>query len=55
MVGDRPAYLARVDVHSAVASTALRRLHPGLAAAHGFDPQRPLTADAHHLVRGGRP
>ena len=24
-VGDRPAYLSRVDVHSAVASTALRR------------------------------
>ena len=26
---DRPAYLARVDVHSAAASTALRRLAPG--------------------------
>ena len=51
VVGDRPAYLARVDVHSAVASTALRRLTPGLPAAQGFDPQRPLTADAHHLVR----
>ncbi len=51
VVGDRPAYLARVDVHSAAASTALRRLAPGLAAAQGFDPQRPLTADAHHLVR----
>ncbi len=51
VVGDRPAYLARVDVHSAAASTALRRLAPGLADAAGFDPQRPLTADAHHLVR----
>ena len=51
VVGDRPAYLARVDVHSAVASTALRRLTTGLSAAHGFDPQRPLTADAHHMVR----
>ena len=30
VVGDRPAYLARVDVHSAAASTALRRLTPGL-------------------------
>ena len=28
--GDRPAYLARVDVHSAAASTALRRLAPVL-------------------------
>ena len=26
VLGDRPAYLARVDVHSAAASTALRRL-----------------------------
>ncbi|HZN82609.1 MAG TPA: amidohydrolase [Mycobacterium sp.] len=51
VVGDRPAYLARVDVHSAAASTALRRLAPGLAGAAGFDPQRPLTSDAHHLVR----
>lgn len=51
IVGERPAYLARIDVHSAVASTALRRLTPGLSEAKGFDPQRPLTADAHHLVR----
>ena len=49
VVGDRPAYLARVDVHSAAASTALRRL--ALTEANGFDPQRPLTSDAHHLVR----
>src|SRR5690348_722397 len=35
--GDRPVYLARVDVHSAAASTALRRLAPGLAQAPGFD------------------
>jgi predicted amidohydrolase YtcJ len=51
VVGDRPAYLARVDVHSAAASTALRMLAPGLSAALGFDAQRPLTAEAHHLVR----
>ncbi|MDG5484256.1 amidohydrolase [Mycolicibacterium gadium] len=50
-VGDRPAYLARVDVHSAAASTALRRLAPGLAGARGFSTEQPLTADAHHLVR----
>ncbi len=43
-VGDRPAYLARVDVHSAVASTALRR-------AAGVADGVPLTADAHHHVR----
>jgi predicted amidohydrolase YtcJ len=51
IVGDRPAYLARVDVHSAAASTALRQLTPGLAEAAGFDPHRPVTSDAHHLVR----
>jgi len=51
VLGDRPAYLARVDVHSALASTALRRLVPGLAAAAGFSPERPLAGDAHHLVR----
>ncbi|HET9565633.1 MAG TPA: amidohydrolase [Mycobacterium sp.] len=51
VVGDRPAYLARVDVHSAAASIALRRRTQGLQAAGGFDAQRPLTADAHHLVR----
>jgi predicted amidohydrolase YtcJ len=51
VLGDRPAYLSRVDVHSAAASTALRRLAPRLADAAGFDTQRPLTGDAHHLVR----
>ncbi|MCX2930344.1 amidohydrolase family protein [Mycobacterium sp. CVI_P3] len=51
VVGPVPAYLARVDVHSAVASTALRELVPGLAAVAGYDSQRPLSADAHHLVR----
>ncbi|GAA1480201.1 amidohydrolase [Gordonia sinesedis] len=52
VVGNRPVYLARIDEHSAVASTALRRLVPDLAAAQGFDPAEPLVAEAHHLVRG---
>ncbi|EUA06559.1 amidohydrolase family protein [Mycobacterium kansasii 732] len=47
----RPAYLARVDVHSALASSALRRLVPQLPAAAGFAAQQPLTGDAHHLAR----
>jgi predicted amidohydrolase YtcJ len=51
VVGGRPAYLARVDVHSAVASRGLRRLVPDLASARGHAEQQPLTADAHHLVR----
>jgi predicted amidohydrolase YtcJ len=50
-VGGRPAYLSRVDVHSAAASTALRTQAAGLADAAGFDAERPLTSDAHHLVR----
>lgn len=51
VAGATPAYLTRVDVHSAVASSALRDLVPGLAAVAGFDPQLPLSCDAHHLVR----
>ncbi|MFZ1176871.1 MAG: amidohydrolase [Mycobacterium sp.] len=51
VLGDRPAYLARVDVHSALASTGLRRLVPDLPAAAGFTAEWPLAGDAHHLVR----
>jgi predicted amidohydrolase YtcJ len=51
VLGDRPAYLARVDVHSALASTGLRKRVTGLASATGFTEQRPLVGDAHHLVR----
>ena len=51
VLGDRPGYLARIDVHSALASTGLRRLVPELAAAAGFTAERPLAGEAHHLVR----
>jgi predicted amidohydrolase YtcJ len=51
VLGDRPAYLARVDVHSALASTGLRRLVPELPAAAGSAAEQPLAGDAHHLVR----
>lgn len=51
VLGDCPAYLARVDVHSALASTALRRRVAELAAAPGFSAEGPLAGDAHHLVR----
>ncbi|WP_421846166.1 amidohydrolase [Mycobacterium sp.] len=50
-LGDRPAYLARVDVHSALASFGLRRLVAELPAAEGFSAQQPLAGDAHHKVR----
>lgn len=50
-VGARPAYLSRIDVHSALASTALRNRAAGLKKADGYDETGPLSADAHHLVR----
>src|ERR1700742_1735526 len=40
IVGDRPAYLARVDVHSALASTNLRRRSQAPAS------ETPVVADA---------
>ncbi|MEV5320790.1 amidohydrolase [Streptomyces sp. NPDC052687] len=45
--GGRPLYLSRIDVHSAVVTTALLDLTPGLGAVG----DGPLTADAHHAVR----
>ena len=51
VIGRRPAYLSRIDVHSAIASTALRDMVAGLPTVAGFDPQLPLSAQAHHLVR----
>ncbi|CAN5543761.1 amidohydrolase [soil metagenome] len=50
-VGDRPVYLSRIDVHSALASTVLRAQTSGLHDADGYDGHGPLTAAAHHLVR----
>ncbi|MEU5096618.1 amidohydrolase [Streptomyces sp. NPDC020996] len=45
--GGRPLYLSRIDVHSAVVTTALLDLvGRGLGPVDG-----PLTADAHHAVR----
>lgn len=48
--GGRPLYLSRIDVHSAVVTTALLDLTPGLGAADG-PLDSPLTAGAHHAVR----
>ena len=44
-------YLSRVDVHSAVASSALRALCDDARQLPGYDPDGPLSRDAHHLVR----
>jgi predicted amidohydrolase YtcJ len=51
VVGDRPAYLARVDVHSATVSTALLERIPGITALAGYDPDGQLRLDAHHAAR----
>ncbi|MEV7027769.1 amidohydrolase family protein, partial [Kitasatospora sp. NPDC093558] len=44
-------YLSRIDVHSALATTALRTLTEGLADKLGHSAEGPLTKDAHHAVR----
>ncbi|MEU8920554.1 amidohydrolase family protein [Kitasatospora sp. NPDC048545] len=44
-------YLSRTDVHSALATTALRTLTEGLAERPGYHPEGPLAKDAHHAVR----
>ncbi|MFI6643057.1 amidohydrolase [Streptomyces sp. NPDC050504] len=49
--GGRPLYLPRVDVHSAVVTTALLDLVPGVRDLAGFRADAPLTAAAHHAVR----
>ena len=51
VVGDRPAYLARVDVHSATVSTALLDLVPGITELPGFSADGQLRLDAHHAAR----
>jgi predicted amidohydrolase YtcJ len=51
VVGDRPAYLARVDVHSAVVSTALLDLVPGIRELPGYGDDGQLRLDAHHAAR----
>ncbi|MGY1717068.1 amidohydrolase [Geodermatophilus sp. SYSU D01106] len=51
VVGDRPVYLARVDVHSATVSTALLDRVPGVRDLPGFAADGQLRLDAHHAAR----
>ena len=46
-----PVYLARVDVHSAVVSSALADRIPGLSTEVGFRADGLLSQDAHHRSR----
>ncbi len=50
--GEIPVYLARVDVHSAVVSSALLAQLPGLERADGYRSSGLFTRDAHHRCRG---
>lgn len=50
-VAGRRAYLSRVDVHSALASSALLDAVPQIRAAPGYAEDRPLARDAHHAAR----
>jgi predicted amidohydrolase YtcJ len=55
-VAGRPAYVSRVDVHSAFASTALldaARTHHGhvVETLDGWSDQGPVNRDAHHAAR----
>ena len=49
--GGRPLYLPRVDVHSAVVTTALLDLVPGVRGLAGYRDGEPLDGAAHHAVR----
>ncbi len=44
-------YLTRIDVHSAVASSALIAAAPEVRGLAGYDDRGPLTRDAHHAAR----
>lgn len=49
--GDVPLYASRIDVHSALVSTALIRQLPGLEQKPGWSADGPLTSAAHHAAR----
>ncbi|MFF0145824.1 hypothetical protein ATK36_1047 [Amycolatopsis sulphurea] len=51
VAGGTPVYLSRVDVHSALVSTPLTALVPGIDAVPGWSADGPLTHNAHHRVR----
>lgn len=50
-VGSRAAYLSRVDVHSALASTGLRQIVPEAMSLDGWAADGPVARAAHHAIR----
>jgi predicted amidohydrolase YtcJ len=51
--GGRMAFLSRVDVHSAVLSTAFLDACPDVVHAEGYDASGLVARDAHHVARTG--
>jgi predicted amidohydrolase YtcJ len=51
VAGSAPVYLSRVDVHSALVSSALVDLAPAAKAAAGWSADGPVTRAAHHELR----
>jgi predicted amidohydrolase YtcJ len=51
-VGDRVAYVSRVDSHSAVVSSALLDLEPAISGLRGWRGDGGIERDAHHAARG---
>ena len=51
--GGRAAFLSRVDVHSAVLSTAFLDACPDVVHAEGYDASGLVARDAHHVARDG--
>ncbi|HET7386625.1 MAG TPA: amidohydrolase family protein [Nocardioidaceae bacterium] len=49
----RPAFLTRVDAHSAVVSTAFLDACPEVVHAEGYHPSGRVERDAHHAARAG--
>jgi predicted amidohydrolase YtcJ len=51
VAGRTPVYLSRIDVHSALVSSALVELAPAARTAPGWSADGPLARDAHHRAR----
>jgi predicted amidohydrolase YtcJ len=51
VVGRRPAYVSRVDAHSAIVSSALVELAPSIATSPGWTADGRVERDAHHAAR----
>jgi predicted amidohydrolase YtcJ len=49
--GGAPVYLSRIDVHSALVSSAMLDRAPAARTADGYHPDGPLSRQSHHHVR----